>query len=311
MSKPPHPLNTAFEEELEKYWGRRWWVDSEFGRLRAVLVHRPGDELKLVDDPIKWLWDGIPNLEKAVEEHDELVRILEEEGVKVYYLDKRSDRPKLYFMRDPAVIVRGGAIIGRMSLEIRRGEERLVAERLIEIGVPILRTIHGYGWFEGGNLMFLDKSTVLIGEGLRTNEEGIDQVSTVLEVLGYEEVITVPIPGYLNYFPMGYVHLDVGLNFPDHEIAVVYPEAIPYNLIWELKNRGFKLIEVPREEALKMATNFLAVRPGRVIAAAGNNKTRRLLESEGIDVIEVKIDELMKGGGGVRCMTMPLVRDEV
>src|SRR5690242_18646800 len=37
------------EDELEKYWGRAWGIDNDVGRMRAVLVHRPGDELRVVD----------------------------------------------------------------------------------------------------------------------------------------------------------------------------------------------------------------------------------------------------------------------
>lgn len=311
MSKPPHPEETSFLDEVEKIWGRRWWVDSEFGRLKDVLLYRPGDELKLVDDPIHWLWDGTPDVERAMEEHDNFANILKEEGVRLHYIDERVDRPKMYFMRDQAVVSRGGAIVGRMALDIRRGEEPPVHKKLASMGIPIYRVVTGYGYFEGGNLLYLDKDTVLIGEGLRTNEDGIEQVSEVLMTLRYQEIIIVPLSGYYESFPSGYVHLDVGLNFPDHHLAVVYPESVPYYIIRELIKRNIAIIEVPRDEALNMATNFLAIRPGRILTAAGNDVTRKRMESHGIDVIEVEVRELLKGGGGIRCMTLPLDREVV
>lgn len=72
-----------------------------------------------------------------------------------------------------------------------------------------------------------------------------------------------------------------------------------------------RIIEVPREEALRMSTNFLVVEPSKVITASGNEKTKKALEREKVEVVEVGVDELMKGGGSVRCMTMPLMRDEI
>jgi N-dimethylarginine dimethylaminohydrolase len=240
-----------------------------------------------------------------------MIEILRKEGVKVHYIEERVQRPKMYFTRDQAVVLRGGAVVGRMALDIRRGEEVYVHRKLASLDIPIYRVVGGYGYFEGGNLIYLDRNTVLIGEGLRTNEEGVEQVIEVLYMIGYEEVIRVPLAGYYKSFPSGYVHIDVGLNIPDHNICVVYPEALPYYIIEELMERKFEIIEVPRDEALRMATNFLPIRPGRVVAVEGNRVTCKKMERYGIDVIEVDVDELIKGGGGIRCMTLPIDREVV
>lgn len=309
---PPHPKYSEMEAEVEQHWGRRWGSNSEVGRLRVVLVHRPGPELKAVDDSTRWLWIGKPDIAKCQEEHDAMVEVLRKEDVEVLDLDRSAgDRAKMYFMRDQASVVRGGVILSRMALDIRRGEERYVASRLSELGVPILRTVHGTGTLEGGNFMFLDSQTVLIGLGVRTNREGFRQACEVLATQGIQNVIPVPQPGYLNKFPMGFVHLDVAFNLADKDLAVVFPEGIPYELLETVRTRKFRLVEVTEREALRMSTNFLVVEPGKIVTAAGNPETTKALERDRVDVIEVEVDELMKGGGSVRCMTMPLIRDEV
>jgi len=311
-SEPPHPSIVPMEDEVQKYWGKRWGVNSEIGRLRTVLVHRPGDELKAIDNSTKWLWIGKPNIAKAQREHDAMVRALKGEGVEVLYLDRNvSDRAKMYFMRDQASVTRGGVILSRMALSIRRGEERFVASRLGELNVPILRTIHGLGTLEGGNFMFLDPETVLIGIGIRTNHEGFRQASDVLTTQGIKSVIPVPQSAYLHTFPSGYVHLDVAFNVIDADLAIVYPEGVPYELIELARERKLRIIEVPREEALRMSTNFLVLKPNKIVTASGNQVTMKALKKQKVEVIELGVDELMKGGGSVRCMTMPLLRDNI
>ena len=307
---PPHPSYVAMEDEVEAYWGRRWGATSEIGRVRAVLVHKPGEELKSIDNLTKWVCTERISISKAQEEHDAMVRALMDEGVEVLRLNRPTgDRAKTYFMRDQACVVRGGVILSRMALEFRRGEERLVASRLGELGVPILRTIHANGTLEGGNFMFLDTETVLIGVGIRTNREGFRQASEVLTTQGVKSVLPVPLSGYLREFPCGYEHLDMTFNVVDSDLVVVYPEGVPYELLELVRERRIKAVEVTRAEALRLSTNFLVLEPRKILTASGNTETRKALESENVEVVEVGIDELMKGGGSIRCMTMPLIRD--
>jgi len=312
MPEPPHPSIVPMENEVQRYWGKRWGANSEIGKLRAVLVHHPGNELKAIEDSTKWLWIGKPDIPRAQQEHHAMVEALRSEGINVLYLDRDvGDRAKMYFMRDQASVTRGGVILSRMALDIRRGEERFVSSRLGELNVPILRTVHALGTLEGGNFMFLDPETVLIGIGVRTNHEGFRQASEVLTTQGLKNVIPVPQSAYLHTFPSGFVHLDVGFNVIDTDLVIVYPEGVPYELIELVRERKMRAIEVPRQEALQMSTNFLVLEPSKIMTAAGNPETLRALKKERVDVIEVSVDELMKGGGSVRCMTMPLMRDDI
>jgi len=309
---PPDPRYSEMEADVEQYRGRPWGAASEIGRLCKVLVHRPGPELSAIDDSTRWLWTGKPNVAACQEEHDAMVEVLRKEKVEVLYLDRSvGDRAKTYFMRDQASVIKGGAVLSRMALDIRRGEERYVASRLGELGVPILRTVHGTGTLEGGDFMFLDTQTVLIGSGARTNREGFRQACEVLTTQGIRNVRAIPRPGYLNRFPMAFAHLDLAFNVAARDVAAAYLEGIPHGLLENVRARKTRLVEVPEKEAMRMATNFLVLKPGKIVTAAGNPKTTKALEELHVEVLEVKVDELMKGGGSVRCMTMPLIRDEV
>lgn len=310
MSQMPFPLDTCFEEEVAKYWGKNWGAQSEIKRLKVVLLCRPGNELDAIDDEVKWVWKGKTDLQKAQEEHDRFAEILRKEGVETNYMHRVTpNKAKSYFARDDGVVANGGAIVARMSLEIRRGEERPAEERLIQLGVPVLRTIHGRGTFEGGDAVFLNEKTLCIGRSIRTNEEGIRQLSEVVSVAGVEEILKVPIAGYYSRWPSGYCHLDIVFTVVDEKKALVHPEGVPFWFIKHLQNEGIELIEAPPKEVDTMGTNVLTIRPGRVVMVAENDKTRRGLEKAGVDVIEVLMRELQKGGGGPRCCTLPLLRE--
>ncbi|PKM70330.1 MAG: arginine deiminase, partial [Firmicutes bacterium HGW-Firmicutes-18] len=64
-------------------------VTSEIGRLKKVLLHRPGQELEnLMPEYLeRLLFDDIPYLKIAQEEHDEFAGILRNNGVEVVYLE--------------------------------------------------------------------------------------------------------------------------------------------------------------------------------------------------------------------------------
>ena len=64
-------------------------VPSEIGKLRKVCLHRPGDELLNLppDELERLLFDDVPFLEVAQQEHDTFAQILRDQGVEVLYLE--------------------------------------------------------------------------------------------------------------------------------------------------------------------------------------------------------------------------------
>jgi N-dimethylarginine dimethylaminohydrolase len=77
-----------------------------------------------------------------------------------------------------------------------------------------------------------------------------------------------------------------------------------YETIRRLDAIGYELIECPREEIDLFPTNAITVEPRRVIMNATAQKTKRLLETYGVEVITVEYDEVHKYGGGIRCNTI-------
>jgi len=287
---------------MEKGYGSQSMVDP----LRRVLVKRP-DEAFGVDDPVRWHYAGRPDLEIARQEHDALVNILREAGAEVLYHDQLvPDHADAIYVHDPAIVADQGAVILSMGKDLRRGEEAAIARRFEELGVPIHYQLHGEARAEGGDLLWIDHDTLAVGQGFRTNEQGLAQLREALEPTG-AILIPVPLPYYGG--PDACLHLMSLISLVDHDEAVVYLPLLPVPFCRYLIHRGFRFVEVPDEEFESMGTNVLALAPGKCLMLEGNPITKRWLEEAGCEVFTYRGNEIsLKAEGGPTCLTRPILR---
>lgn len=165
--------------------------------------------------------------------------------------------------------------------------------------------IESPGRLEGGDVIWLDARTLVVGRGYRTNADGIRQLRAILG--NRVEVVEVPLPHW--HGPHDVMHLMSLISPIDHGIAVVYSQLLPVPFREWLLDRGIHLVEVPDEEFVSMGTNVLALAPRRCLILAGNPRTRAALERAGADVVEYEGTEIsVKGAGGPTCLTRPLER---
>ncbi len=321
---PPQAFPEFEDSEMQtRVWGRRWGVHDDVGPMKMVLVHRPGDEIArmtadkydagveaIIDDAEQWYWrrEAPPDLNKMQSEHDAMTSALQAEGVEVVYLNDCSPKdPKAMFVRDNGIVLNGGVIIARMGPvgkdtgTGRRGEEAFVTLKLAELGMPILRTIHGSGLFEGGSFAFIDKKTAAIGLSYRQNEEAARQIEEVLAVQGIT-LIRVALTGHS-------LHLDGSFTMVDEKMALVNSTRLPYWFLDLLKERKIHTIEVHHADN-PMAVNCLVVRPGKVIFPINNGEgTAERMTKAGIDIVPIDYSECQCNGGSIHCSTLPLIRE--
>jgi N-dimethylarginine dimethylaminohydrolase len=298
------PKETSFKDEMKVLWGD-WGVSSEVNPLKAVLMRRPGREIENFDyRQVRFKAPVDPELIRR--QHDELASIYRAHGVRVYYVEEQlENRPNALFMRDLMFMTPEGAIVTRPAMSERRGEEKAVHKTLADLGVPILQTIHGDGIFEGANAMWVDRETVILATGSRTNRSGYEQVETTLRRLGVTQVVHMQIP-------YGHAHIDGLLNLASHETAMIHPPQVPYDVCHVLISKGFKILETPSQTEAKetFGVNFVAIKPGLVVQPEGNPRCREVLEENGVKVIPVEVGEIMKGWGAIHCVTAFLKRGE-
>ena len=283
---------------------KQYGSQSMSAPLQTVLVRRP-DATFGKADPTQWHYTSQPDLAIAQAEHDALVEILRQAGANVVYHDApMPNHADAIFTHDPVLICDKGAIILKMGKELRQGEEEAIADRLAKLDIPIHYRLHGDARAEGGDLLWLDSKTLAVGQGFRTNAEGLRQLQ---EALPDVEVMPVPLP----YFQgeAACLHLMSFISVVDGDLAVVYPPLMPVPFWQELQRRGFEFVEVPEEEFATMGPNVLALAPRQCVMLAGNPITQERLEAAGCTVQTYKGNEIsLKAEGGATCLTRPLLR---
>ncbi|MGB7061270.1 MAG: arginine deiminase family protein [Candidatus Zixiibacteriota bacterium] len=284
---------------------------SEVGKIQKILIKHPKDAFisqENVDAQWKKLnYSACPDYSKALDEYECFVDLLKREVREIDFLP-RNDKTGLdsIYVRDAVITSPKGVILCSMGKQERRGEPLAAGEYLSELGIPILGSIRGDGRLEGGDLIWLDESTLVVGQGYRTNEKGIRQLKELTAGL-IDEFIVVPLPHWRG--PEGVFHLMSMISPVDFDLAVVHARLLPVPFRQWLINRGMKLVEVPDSEFKSMGCNILATSPHRCIMLSGNPQTKRRLEDEGVEVSQYNGEEISrKGAGGPTCLTRPLVR---
>jgi N-dimethylarginine dimethylaminohydrolase len=287
---------------------RTFGNQSMVAPLKRVLVKAPAER---AEDAARWEDFGFhfaPNPDAVRREHEGLVRLLREAGAEVIF-SKEALAADLdaVFITDPGFVSDAGAIIGHMGKLIRRGEEPALARQLTRLGIPILGTLEGDETLEGGDVLWLDPETLVIGRSYRSNDAGFQRVR---ELLGstVKHIHQVQLP---HWHGRGEVlHLLSLISPVAEDLALVYSPLLPVPLVELLEAHGIRMIEAPGEEFATHATNALAVAPRHVIMLQGNPVTAGRLRDAGVTVWEYEGRELtLNRDGGATCMTCCLLRD--
>jgi len=281
--------------------------------IRRVLVKHPKDayqdQIKLNNQSSQLNYLGVPNFDKALADHETLVGLLESSGAEVHYLP-RDDSTTLdsIYTHDPCIVSIGGVILCNMGKRDRLSEPSASENYFQSIDIPILGRIEAPGTLEGGDVVWINERIVAVGEGYRSNAEGIRQFQALLGNL-VEKVITVPLPHWTG--PAECLHLMSNVSPIDHNLYLVYSRLLPVFFRQYLIDSEIELLEVPDDEYNSMGCNVLAIAPRKCIMIAGNPKIQQQLEAKGVEVHIYDGSEIsLKGTGGPTCLTRPFLRSE-
>jgi arginine deiminase len=304
----------------------KFGAQTEYGKLRSVLMHRPGEGMRVVTagnkndylfrDPVYW---------KAFqEEHDFFVDALKGEGVQVHMLcdllDERHAQiagllPNLVYTRDVAFVNNLGANILRMTYQARFVEPTLMEMAFRKLGVPVAHKVTPPGFVEGGDFVWFNEDAPMMGFGTRSNEDGVFQMRDSMLGRCVKEFVAQPLPNWR-------VHLDGALMMMAPDLALFHPGSLRLfpayvyredgvELVWledYLKERGVELIYCDDTEIRVFGSNIVGLGGGKCVSYEWNERIIPLLEDRGFDVIRIPGSQLAVGGGGPHCMTCPILR---
>jgi N-dimethylarginine dimethylaminohydrolase len=287
----------------------RWGADSEYGRLRDVLLSDPG--------AFRWL--GAENAaysalvrdtlrrghrfdrELALRQHAEMVDAFASAGVAVHLLDAHDELAYGVYTRDSSIMTPWGAVVCQLANPRRRGEYATCLDFYARNGIPIY-DLATAGNFEGGDFSMVAPGSVLVGyTGVRTEEVGARQVGSWLEREGYD----------VCYAPMDefYVHLDLMVCMLAPGLAAVCLETTDPEVVSWLGSRGIEVVPVGFRETLGLGCNVVALGGDRVLSSAFATELNAKLRALGLTVYDPDMSQFQLAGGGVHCLCQPLARD--
>lgn len=277
--------------------------------LKRVLVCKP-DTAGWGSSDSTWKDLGYfhaPRLDRAASQHATLVEALEHAGAEVLYLPGGEELTlDSVYAHDASFTTDHGVILMHMGKRNRRGEglyHRMVCEAE---EIPLLGTIEPPGLTEAGDMVWLDETTLLIGEGYRTNADGIGQMRRLLEPHGIE-VLGAPLPHGPG--PDACLHLMSLISILSERTAVVDLPWLSVSTVQLLENKDFDLIHIDSSERDGMGCNVLALGDKRLLAIEENTKTNARLRQAGFDVLTYPGSEISSNGsGGPTCLTRPILR---
>lgn len=261
-----------------------------------------------------------------------------------FYLDPM---PNVYFTRDQQAAIGSGMTINRMTFRARR-RESLFMETILKnhpdfknATIPVWRDRYHHGRLEGGDELVLNNHVLAVGISQRTSATAItDLAHNLFGHSSYDTILAIKIPHnhammhldtvftMINYNQFT-VHpfildkagkIDIYVLQPDdhngvkitekNDLVQVLKENLHLSELDLIPTGGGDPIAAPREQ-WNDGSNTLAIAPGEVVTYDRNYVSNDLLRKHGIIVHEIRSSELSRGRGGPRCMSCPLIREDL
>jgi dimethylargininase len=267
-------------------------LSNEADRLTRVVVCSPREEYFLVSDLEEHNFAQLADRNLAVQQHDTLKSKIREFGSEVIDIPELANHPNSVFTRDTALSTPYGFIKLRLGLDTRRGEEQWMSRALESIGEFCVGEIRAPGTVEGGDVI-LAGSIAFVGRSIRTNDEGVTQLSSLLSAMDYE-VRKICVPD-------GILHLDKVLMAAGPNRMLSCSDCIPNESL-----KGFDVIQVICGG--HTTANIICLGNNELIVERSNREVITRLEANGLLVHAIDLSEFAKGTGGPNCLIMPIER---
>lgn len=252
--------------------------------------------------------------------------------------------PNLYFTRDPFASIGNGVSIHKMFTATRH-RETLFAKFIFTYH-PLYKDTRI--WYdrdenfslEGGDILILNEETIAIGISQRTHENAIEKFAekVLTEESTFKKILAINIPKQRTF-----MHLDTVFTMVDYDKFTIHPNIMRDMDVFVIEREKTDRVHITHEtstleDTLKRhlhldnvtlikcgsnhvidsareqwndGSNTLAIAPGEVVVYSRNYVTNQILEEQGIKTYVMPSSELSRGRGGPRCMSMPLIREDL
>jgi N-dimethylarginine dimethylaminohydrolase len=305
-------------------------VRSGYGDLKRVIMHRPGEELRMVTPRTlaEFNFAEPVDVEQFVADYDAMLDAFHQHDVETLLLTEIladdddalgyiRHRPNMTYTRDLATVFKTGAVLMGPHLRGRWGDQAMLGRAFRRLGIPILGAIEQPDFLEGGGVIPIGEDTIAASICDRANENGTRALREL--VLGSEARYFLDVP-----LPFGEIHIDGTFMVLDERLCVVHAptfEVFPCRLYEAgkleprhvmfldfLTQRGFTCITFDDAERDAMCANITITRRGKsAIAFAGAPRVNAAIESHGITITTISGETLALGNGGPHCMTCPVL----
>jgi N-dimethylarginine dimethylaminohydrolase len=249
-----------------------------------------------------------PDFEKAQSQHTEMCRQLDMAGTEVLELCPANELSlDAVYAHDASLPTDFGLVVMRPGKANRIAEAGLHLELCQTMfQMPMLAKVAEPASTEAGDMVWLKSKTLLVGNGYRTNADGVAQMRTALSPQGIE-VIAAPLP--YGSGPSVCLHLMSLISLLDEHTALVDLPWLAVVTVELLKAQGYGFIEIDYRERETLACNVLSLGNKRLLALEENPRTNLKLRAAGFDLRTFPGSELsINGGGGPTCLSRPLLR---
>jgi N-dimethylarginine dimethylaminohydrolase len=275
-------------------------VADEFSPLRSVIVNYDSftaaiDEEDAINATAEANIDNVDG-QAELDEYRAFVSALQREGAEVIRNGARGSNGRFArFARDSAFVVGETPFLAHLMRSQRQPEGKAVSH-LFRSRAPVDLRRHHDAFVEGGDVLPAGPGRLIVGVGQRTNAAGVDALQAALPD---HEIIRVHHSD---------LHLDVLFTIVGTRLALAHRQALPDDFLRWLAAERYELVACDPIEQVTLGCNVITVGERRVIAAAGNSRTNAALRDHGVEVVEVEMPNIVKHGGGPRCMTCPIAR---
>jgi N-dimethylarginine dimethylaminohydrolase len=293
-------------------------VNDEFSRLRQVIIGQgtpyQRDKIQVAAEMVEFpfvpdtdrretvLALTYPTEEILIGEYADYVATLEKHGVEVLLADTAAAYSFDYTCpRDIGFVVGDLFFIANMAVSSRVDEILTIHKYLNKLDPASIVHPPDACLLEGGDVVLLDESTVLVGHNQRSNRQGYEFLRNYLAPLGYR---VLP-------FRHGQLHLDCCLNPLGLGHLLIHPQSLEGNTdeSWEVL-QDYEWIRVDAVEREYLATNVLSITPDTIIARdhPACVRVNQALTEHGYNVEAIGFDGVPATGGSFRCASLALKR---